>query len=161
MNRNQAAFRNNHSIYMALLNMLENVRNALDDSECEICIFLDLQKKTFGTIHHNILWCALSKIYHIYMVRCLKAFVLLLSKIQKYLIKLRNHHSLILTYVSYSIHLWVRASDMLIKHFLALQNIHVRVIADVSLRTNVDDFIKNLVSVQLERSWSLFWQQKK
>ena len=122
---------------------------------------LNNSRTCFTRVPVNAPFLIIEKIYHIYMVRCLKAFVLLLSKIQKYLIKLRNHHSLILTYVSYSIHLWVRASDMLIKHFLALQNIHVRVIADVSLRTNVDDFIKNLVSVQLERSWTLFWQQKK
>ena len=40
INKNQFGFRNNHSTYMALLIMLENVRNALDNGECAIGVFL-------------------------------------------------------------------------------------------------------------------------
>ena len=39
---------------MALLIMLENIRNALDNGECAIGIFPDFQK-AFDTIDHNIL----------------------------------------------------------------------------------------------------------
>ena len=59
-NKNQFGFRNNHSTYMALLIMLDNVRNALDDGECAIGVFLDFQT-AFGTVDHNIL---LDKFYN-------------------------------------------------------------------------------------------------
>ena len=39
---------------MALLIMLENIRNALDNGECAIGIFLNFQK-AFDTVDHNIL----------------------------------------------------------------------------------------------------------
>ena len=54
INKNQFGFRNNHSTYMALLIMLENIRNAHDNGECPVGIFLDFQK-TFDTVDHNIL----------------------------------------------------------------------------------------------------------
>ena len=54
INKNQFGFRNNHSTYMALLIMLENIRNALDNGECAVGIFLDFQK-AFDTVDHNIL----------------------------------------------------------------------------------------------------------
>ena len=59
MNKNQFGFRKNHSTYMALLIMLENMRNALDNGECAIGIFLDF-KKAFDTVNHDIL---LKKLY--------------------------------------------------------------------------------------------------
>ena len=43
-NKNQFGFRNNHSTHMALLDMLENIRNAFDNGECAIGIFLDFKK---------------------------------------------------------------------------------------------------------------------
>ena len=54
INKNQFGFRNNHSTYMALLIMLENIRNALDNGECAVGIFLDFQK-AFDTVDHDIL----------------------------------------------------------------------------------------------------------
>ena len=60
MNKNQFGFRNNHSTYMALLITLENIRNALDNGECAIGIFLDF-KKAFDTVNHDIL---LNKLYN-------------------------------------------------------------------------------------------------
>ena len=59
MNKNQFGFRNNHSTYMTLLIMLENMRNALDNEECAIGIFLDF-KKAFDIVNHDIL---LNKLY--------------------------------------------------------------------------------------------------
>ena len=60
INKNQFGFRNNHSTYMALLIMLENLRNALDNGECAIGVFLDFQK-AFDTVDHDIL---LNKLYN-------------------------------------------------------------------------------------------------
>ena len=60
MNKNQFGFRNNHSTYMALMIMLENISNALDNGECAVIIFLDFQK-AFATVHHDIL---LNKLYN-------------------------------------------------------------------------------------------------
>ena len=40
LNKYQFGFRNNHSTYMALVILLENL-NALDNGECAIGIFLD------------------------------------------------------------------------------------------------------------------------
>ena len=39
LNKYQFGFRNNHSTYMALVILLENLRNALDNGECAIGIF--------------------------------------------------------------------------------------------------------------------------
>ena len=60
LNKYQFGFRNNHSTYMALVILLENVHNALDKGECAIGIFLDFQK-AFDTVNHGIL---LDKLYH-------------------------------------------------------------------------------------------------
>ena len=54
INEKQFGFRNNHSTYMALLIMLDNIRNALDSGECAVDIFLDFQK-AFNTVDHDIL----------------------------------------------------------------------------------------------------------
>ena len=53
LNKYQFGFRNNHSTYMALVILLENLRNALDNGECAIGIFLDFQK-AFDTVDHCI-----------------------------------------------------------------------------------------------------------
>ena len=54
INKNQFGFRNNHSTYMVLLIILETIRNALDNGECAIGIFLDFQK-AFDTVDHDII----------------------------------------------------------------------------------------------------------
>ena len=60
LNKYQFGFRNNHSTYMALIILLENLNNALDKGECSIGIFLDFQR-AFDTVNHDIL---LDKLYH-------------------------------------------------------------------------------------------------
>ena len=59
LNKYQFGFRNNHSTYMALVILLENLHNALDKGECAIGIFLDFQK-AFDTVNHGILLDKLS-----------------------------------------------------------------------------------------------------
>ena len=89
MNKNQFGFRNNHSTYMALLIMLENIRNALDYGECAIGIFLDF-KKAFDTVNHDIL---LNKLYN-YGIRriALEWFKSYLSN-RYQIVKYNNHES--------------------------------------------------------------------
>ena len=53
LNKYQFGFRNNHSTYMALIILLENLNNALDKGECSVGIFLDFQK-AFDTVNHGI-----------------------------------------------------------------------------------------------------------
>ena len=60
INKKQFGCRNNHSTYMDMLIMLENIRNALDNGECAVGIFLDCQK-AFDTVDHDIL---LNKLYN-------------------------------------------------------------------------------------------------
>ena len=43
-NQNQFGFCNNHSTFMALLILVENLVEALDNGNCEVGIFLDFQK---------------------------------------------------------------------------------------------------------------------
>ena len=50
----QFGFRKKHSTSHALLDLTEEVRNALDNSEFSAGIFIDLQK-AFDTVDHNIL----------------------------------------------------------------------------------------------------------
>ena len=89
MNKNQFGFRNNHSTYMALLIMLENIRNALDNGECAIGIFPDF-KKAFDTVNHDIL---LNKLYN-YGIRgiALEWFKSYLSN-RYHIVKYNNHES--------------------------------------------------------------------
>ena len=54
LNTYQFGFRNMHSTFMALITLLENLRNALDRGNCAIGIFLDFQK-AFDTMNHKIL----------------------------------------------------------------------------------------------------------
>ena len=53
-NKFQFGFRNKHSTSIALIILLENLVNALDDGTCAIGIFLDFQK-AFDTVDHCIL----------------------------------------------------------------------------------------------------------
>ena len=39
---------------MALIILIENLVNAIDNGKCAVCIFLDFQK-AFGTVDHCIL----------------------------------------------------------------------------------------------------------
>ena len=54
LNKYQFGFRTNHSTYMALIILLENIMKALENGESAIGIFLDFQK-AFDTVNHSIL----------------------------------------------------------------------------------------------------------
>ena len=58
-NKLQFGFRNNHSTFMALVILVENLVNALGNGKCAVGIFLDFQK-AFDTVDHGIL---LDKLY--------------------------------------------------------------------------------------------------
>ena len=58
-NQNQFGFRNNHSTFMALIILVENLVDALDNENCAVGIFLDFQE-AFDTVDHGIL---LGKLY--------------------------------------------------------------------------------------------------
>ena len=58
-NKLQFGFSNNHSTFMALVILVENLVNALDNGKCAVGIFLDFQK-AFDTVDHGIL---LDKLY--------------------------------------------------------------------------------------------------
>ena len=64
LNKFQFGFRNNHSTFMALTVLMENLITALDNGNCAIRLFLDFQK-AFDTVDHHIL---LDKL-HCYGVR--------------------------------------------------------------------------------------------
>ena len=51
---NQHGFREGHSTSHALINFIRNVRNAIDNEEIMLGIFLDLSKE-FDTLDHDIL----------------------------------------------------------------------------------------------------------
>ena len=86
-NKNQCSFRNNHSTYMALLDMLENIRNALDNGECTIGIFLDF-KKAFDTVNHDISL----NIFYNYNIRGIALFKSYLSN-RYQIVKYNDHES--------------------------------------------------------------------
>ena len=54
LNKFQFGFRNMHSTCMALITLLDNLRNALDSGNCAVGMFLDFQK-AFDTVNHKIL----------------------------------------------------------------------------------------------------------
>ena len=53
-NQNQFGFRNNHSTFMALIILVHNLVDALDNGNFAVGIFLDFQK-AFDTVDHSIL----------------------------------------------------------------------------------------------------------
>ena len=59
LNKFQFGFRNMHSTSMALITLLDNLRNALGSGSCAVGIFLDFQK-AFDTVVHKILLGKLS-----------------------------------------------------------------------------------------------------
>ena len=54
VNEFQFGFRNNHSTFMALIVLMENLVTALDSGNCAIGLFLDFHK-AFDTVDHYIL----------------------------------------------------------------------------------------------------------
>ena len=56
----QFGFRNRHSTNHALLDLIEDIRNAMDNNKFAVGVFVDLQK-AFDTVDHNIL---LNKVDH-------------------------------------------------------------------------------------------------
>ena len=43
-NKHQFGFRDKHSTFIALIILIENLVNAIDNGKCAVCIFLDFQK---------------------------------------------------------------------------------------------------------------------
>lgn len=59
INKFQFGFRKNHSTFMALITLMDKLRNSLDEGNFAIGIFLDFQK-AFDTVNHDILLKKLS-----------------------------------------------------------------------------------------------------
>ena len=57
---NQYGFSENHSIYIALLNLVDQITNELDNKQFSLGIFIDLSK-AFDALDHEIL---ISKLNH-------------------------------------------------------------------------------------------------
>lgn len=60
LSNNQYGFRNNRSTYMAVIEMIDKITEAMDQNKYSIGIFIDLSK-AFDTLNHNIL---LTKLQH-------------------------------------------------------------------------------------------------
>ena len=58
--KSQFGFRRDHSTYMPLLVLIDDIINALDSEEVAVGVFLDFSK-AFDTVNHKIL---LEKLYH-------------------------------------------------------------------------------------------------
>lgn len=59
--KNQSAYRSNHSTTTALLNISDDIYDALDDSELTILVLLDYSK-AFDTINHRLLFAKLKSL---------------------------------------------------------------------------------------------------
>ena len=55
LSMNQFGFRNNYSTFLALMDLVDNISNNIDEGNYSIGIFLDLSK-AFDTIDHTYYW---------------------------------------------------------------------------------------------------------
>ena len=63
-NKFQFGFRNDHSTFMALVALIENLVNALDNGKCAVGIFLDFQK-AFDTVDQFYLISSIVMVYEV------------------------------------------------------------------------------------------------
>ena len=54
LNEKQFRFRKNHSTYMAIFELIDQINNAVETRKTTLALYLDLSK-AFDTIDHNIL----------------------------------------------------------------------------------------------------------
>ena len=78
---NQYGFRENYSTTLALIDIVDKIKNSLDNNEYAIGIFLDLQK-AFDTVNHEILYVKLA--HYGFRGHCLKFIQSYLSDRQQY-----------------------------------------------------------------------------
>ena len=83
LNTNQYGFRTGHSTYMAIVDFVDKICNAVENNQQSIGIFLDLSK-AFDIIDHNILLHKLT--YYGFRGKALDGFSSYLSKRKQYII---------------------------------------------------------------------------
>ena len=57
--KKQFGFRANHSTYMAIMQLVDKINNAVEENKTTVGVYVDLSK-TFDTIDHNISFISLN-----------------------------------------------------------------------------------------------------